>query len=266
MVVKSASKKKLMDIGFSEVMAHFLADDMKWNEWKELPLKGKNSGFKKQFYKRMKQGRKAVRNQEGRITAVREGNHATDSHIMNVALFNEEVSQITYNMMHSLPILTPDAKFPHIPSQGLFNWVSFEGESYEKQQRVAYEQALGLFNMVRYTKTLDKRRQKGEVAYEPDAYQETYEDWLKRNKNYKPENPYAWGGRESHPYDYRHTPTQKSNPYSNWTKWTKNENTKYAMPSWTSTPTFDWNTPQMKKQRDKYAKMYQEYSESASAA
>jgi hypothetical protein len=263
MVVKSASKKKLMDIGFSEVMAHFLADDMKWNEWKELPLKGKNSGFKKQFYKRMKQGRKAVRNQEGRITAVREGNHATDSHIMNVALFNEEVSQITYNMMHSLPILTPDAKFPHITSQGLFNWVSFEGEPYQKQQRVAYEQALGLFNMARYTKTLDKRRRKGEVAYEPDAYQETYEDWLKRNKNYKPESPYAWGGRKSLPYDYRHTPTQKGNPYS---KWTMENEDHYRTKSWTSTPTFDWNTPQMKKQRDKYAKMYQEYSESASAA
>ena len=65
MVVKSASKKKLMDVGFSEVMAHYLADDMKWNEWQELPLTGKNSGFKKQFYKRMKRGRKAVRNQQG---------------------------------------------------------------------------------------------------------------------------------------------------------------------------------------------------------
>ncbi len=263
MVVKSVSKKKLMDIGFSEVMAHFLADDMKLNEWKELPLKGKNSGFKKQFYKRMKQGRKVLRNQER--TGISPQVRRINEHIMNVALFNEEVSQITYNLIHSLPILTPDAKFPHIPSQGLFNWVSFEGEPYQKQQRVAYEQALGLFNMARYTKTLDKRRQKGEVAYEPDAYQEIYEDWLKRNKNYKPENPLAWGGRKSNPYDYRHTPTQKSNPYSKWTKWAKNENTKYTMPSWTSTPTFDWNNPQMKKQRDKYTKMYQEYSESARA-
>ena len=254
MVVKSATKKKLMDIGFSEVMAHYLADEMKWNEWQELPLKGKNSGFKKQFYKRMKQGRKEVR-----IPSKHGGSNV---HIMNVALFNEEVSQIAYNMMHSLPILTPDAKFPHIPSQGLFNWVSFEGEPYQKQQRAAYEQALGLFNMVRFTKTLDKRRRNAQPT-EPDAYQETYEDWLKRNKNYTPENPFAWGGRKSHPYDYRHTPTQKSNPYS---KWTEVKGEKDWKSGWTSTPTFDWNTPQMKKQRDKYAKMYQEYSESASAA
>ena len=260
MVVKSASKKKLMDVGFSEVMAHYLADDMKWNEWQELPLTGKNSGFKKQFYKRMKRGRKAVR-----AATTTAASHRTDSHIMNVALFNEEVSQITYNMMHSLPILTPDAKFPHISSQGLFNWVSFEGEPYQKQQRVAYEQALGLFNMARYTKTLDSRLgvdKSDHREYQPDAYQETYEDWLKRNKNYKPESPYAWGGRKSHPYDYRHTPTQKDNPYSKWTKYINAD----TVPSWTSTPTFDWNTPQMKKQRDKYAKMYQEYSESASAA
>ena len=60
MVVKSPTKKKLMDIGFPEVMAHFLADEMKWADWLDLPLKGKNSGFKKQFYKRIKQGLKQL--------------------------------------------------------------------------------------------------------------------------------------------------------------------------------------------------------------
>ena len=30
MVVKSATKKKLLDLGFSEAMAHLLADDRKW--------------------------------------------------------------------------------------------------------------------------------------------------------------------------------------------------------------------------------------------
>ena len=61
------------------------------------------------------------------------------------------------------------------------------------------------------------------------------------------------------------TMTQKRHKICDYSKWTKYINGD-TFPSWTSTPTFDWNTPQMKKQRDKYAKMYQEYSESASAA
>ena len=32
MVVKSATKKKLQDLGFSEAMAHLLADDRKWGD------------------------------------------------------------------------------------------------------------------------------------------------------------------------------------------------------------------------------------------
>ena len=32
MVVKSATKKKLLDLGFSEAMAHLLADDRKWED------------------------------------------------------------------------------------------------------------------------------------------------------------------------------------------------------------------------------------------
>lgn len=36
MVVKSATKKRLMDLGFPEFMAHTLADDRKWDEVKYL--------------------------------------------------------------------------------------------------------------------------------------------------------------------------------------------------------------------------------------
>ena len=36
MVVKSATKKRLMDLGFPEYMAHTLADDRKWDEVKYL--------------------------------------------------------------------------------------------------------------------------------------------------------------------------------------------------------------------------------------
>ena len=54
MVVKSATKKRMMDLGVPEVLAHALADDMRMGDWKDLPLKGRNSGFKKQFFKRVK--------------------------------------------------------------------------------------------------------------------------------------------------------------------------------------------------------------------
>ena len=129
MVVKSATKKRLMNIGFPEVMAHFLADEMNWARWLVRPLNGTNSGFKKQFYKRIKQGL----NRLGEIDTYLEnkelygGDLETDKHIMTVALFNDNVVDVAYNMIHSLPILTPDAKFPDLPSQGLFNWVSFDG-------------------------------------------------------------------------------------------------------------------------------------------
>ena len=37
MVVKSATKKKLMDLGIDENFAHILADDRKWDDVKILP-------------------------------------------------------------------------------------------------------------------------------------------------------------------------------------------------------------------------------------
>ena len=37
MVVKSATKKKLMDLGIAENFAHILADDRKWDDVKILP-------------------------------------------------------------------------------------------------------------------------------------------------------------------------------------------------------------------------------------
>ena len=36
MVVKSASKKKLIDLGFTNSMAHLLANDRKWDDIKDM--------------------------------------------------------------------------------------------------------------------------------------------------------------------------------------------------------------------------------------
>ncbi len=255
MVVKAATKKKLMDIGFPEVMAHFLADEMKWADWLALPLKGKNSGFKKQFYKRIKQGL----NRLGEIDTYLEnkelyrGDLETDKHIMTVAFFNDNVVDVAYNMIHSLPILTPDAKFPDLPSQGLFNWVSFEGESYQKKNKMKYTQALGLFNFVLYEYN---RKQRSSSLEDESRVKRNYEDWLKRNEKYRPEN------RPLNPYN-------PSNPYNYAPFYHKNNMQRTNQYDWNSpnarSPQFDFANPQLKKEYDKYQKMYQDYTSSSLA-
>lgn len=249
MVVKSATKKKLMDIGFPEVMAHFLADEMKWADWLALPLKGKNSGFKKQFYKRIKQGL----NRLGKMDVDDEGwRIETDKHIMTVAFFNDNVVDVAYNMIHSLPVLTPDAKFPDLPSQGLFNWVSFEGEPYQKKNKMQYTQALGLFNLVLYEYNRKQKIWSLEDKSEVERVKREYEDWLKRNERYRPENRPLSPYNPSNPYDYRNTPMQRTNKYD-W-------NSPNAQ-----SPQLDFGNPQFKKEYDKYQKMYLDYTSSSPA-
>jgi len=245
MVVKSATKKKLINIGFPEVMAHFLADEMKWADWVDLPLKGKNSGFKKQFYKRIKQGLK----KEWRDWLKRE-NKETDTHIMTVALFNDNVGDVAYNMIHSLPVLTPDAKFPDLPSQGLFNWVSFEGKPYQKKNKIQYTQALGLFNLVLYN-----RKDKGKASLSSSSLEDEsrvkreYEDWLKRNERYRPKNRPLSPYNPSKPYDYAQIYHKNNMQTTNQYGW----NSPNAL-----SPQFDFANPQFKKEYAKYQKMYQD--------
>jgi len=250
MVVKSATKKRLMNIGFPEVMAHFLADEMNWARWMVRPLNGTNSGFKKQFYKRIKQGL----NRLGKMDVDDEGwRIETDKHIMTVALFNDNVVDVAYNMIHSLPILTPDAKFPDLPSQGLFNWVSFEGKPYQKKNKMQYTQALGLFNLVLYEYN---RKQRSSSVEDESKVKREYEDWLKRNERYRPEN------RPLSPYN-------PSNPYNYAPFYHKNNMQRTNQYDWNSpnarSPQFDFGNPQFKKEYDKYQKMYQDYTSSSPA-
>ena len=243
MVVKSATKKRLMNIGFPEVMAHFLADEMNWARWMVRPLNGTNSGFKKQFYKRIKQGL----NRLGKMDVDDEGwRIETDKHIMTVAFFNDNVVDVAYNMIHSLPVLTPDAKFPDLPSQGLFNWVSFEGKPYQKKNKMQYTQALGLFNLVLYEYN---RKQRSSSVEDESRVKREYEDWLKRNERYRPEN------RPLSPYN-------PSNPYNYAPFYHKNNMQRTNKYDWNSpnarSPQFDFANPQFKKEYDKYQKMYQD--------
>jgi len=253
MVAKSATKKRLMNIGFPEVMAHYLADEMKWSEWLDLP-KVTNSGisFEKHYYERIKQGLKklelfpdlwvtsGIDIGDEELVALE-----TNKHIMAVALFNDNVVDVAYNMIHSLPILTPDAKFPDLPSQGLFNWVSFEGEPYQKKDKMQYTQALGLFNLVLYE--YNRKKISNHAYFEGDKAKRNYEDWLKRNERYRPENRPLNPYNPSRPYDYRKTPMQRTNQYD-W-------NSPNAR-----SPQFDFANPQFKKEYDKYQKMYQDYT------
>ena len=201
MVVKSATKKRMMDLGVPEVLAHALADEMRWGEWRDLPLKGRNSGFKKQFFKRVKPVARKMNNLEwerNRLTQLNEkglrnpmDNSAVLEHekyIMTVAALNEDVVELFYQMVHYLPLLKADVMFPEIPSQGLFNWVSFSGEKWEKQGRVRYEQALTVFNVGEYD---IKRKQSVErLAWENpkrniyDYYEDKHPDWTKKYQPY----------------------------------------------------------------------------------
>ena len=256
MVVKSTTNKKMLTMGFPEVMAHNLADDMKWSEWFDLPLlEGKNSGFKKQFYKRIKEGLNRLGEIEQFYKRIYRGDLETDKHIMTVALFNDNVVDVAYNIIHSLPVLTPDAKFPDLPSQGLFNWVSFEGESYQKENKMQYTQALGLFNLGLYdynrkqwkSSPFSKSRDKSRVKQE-------YEDWLKRNERYRPENHPLSPYNPSNPYDYAQIYHKNNMQVKNLYDW----NSANAR-----SPQFDFANPQFKKEYDKYQKMYQGYTSSS---
>ena len=204
MVVKSATKKRMMELGIPEVLAHALADEMKWGDWKDLPLKGRNSGFKKQFYKRVKPVARKMNNLEwekNRLTQLNEQGFRNsqwttsremlehEKYIMTVAALNEDVVELFYQMVHYLPLLKADVMFPEIPSQGLFNWVSFSGEQWEKQSRVRYEQALTVFNVGEYDikrKQLVERlawtRNPKRNIY--DYYEDKHPDWTKKYEPY----------------------------------------------------------------------------------
>jgi len=205
MVVKSATKKRMMDLGVPEVLAHALADDMTWGDWKDLPLKGKNSGFKKQFFKRVKPVARKMNNLEwerNRLTQLNERRRTYqrppramlehEKYLMTVAALNDNVVELFYQMVHYLPLLNADVMFPEIPSQGLFNWVSFAGEKWEKDKRVRYEQALTVFDVEIYD---TKRKQLLDRALRHDwednryknpydYYEDKHPDWTKKYEPY----------------------------------------------------------------------------------
>ena len=265
MVVKSATKKKLMDLGVPEVLAHALADEMRWGEWRDLPLKGRNSGFKKQFFKRVKPVARKMNNLEwekNRLKKLNERQRKSDDwtwttdrdmlehekYIMTVAALNEDVVQLFYQMVHYLPLLNADVMFPDIPSQGLFNWVSFSGEKWEKQGRVRYEQALTVFNVGEYE---IKRKQ----AVKRDMNPNPADNYKKKYKN---------------PYDYyedKHPDwTKKYQPYYKDPKnYAQNKYTRSAALVRPNTPEYD-NYLKMRKDGLYQDSSYDPYSSSASSA
>lgn len=111
-----------------------------------------------------------------------------EKYIMTVAALNEQVVELFYQMVHYLPLLNADVMFPEIPSQGLFNWVSFSGEKWEKDKRLRYEQALTVFDLEEYD---IKRKQSVErLAWENpkrniyDYYEDKHPDWTKKYEPY----------------------------------------------------------------------------------
>ena len=160
-------------------------------------------------------------------------------HLINVALFNDDVIGVAYNMINSLPVLSADAKFPTLStSQGVLNWVSLEGETYQKKNKMEYTQALSIFNLSQYSKYLETREKRGDTS----GHRRRYENWLKRNERYRPDNQPLNPYKPSKPYDYRKTPMQTRNQY----EWTPRN------------PKFDFTNPQFQKEYENYRKMYQE--------
>ena len=144
--------------GVSEVMAHALADK-RLDDWKDLEMKGRNSGFKKQYYKRIKTERLKIKNlarEQGFWTP----EMTRDHRILNIAYNNEDAVMITYALFHDLPIKNPKTLYPDLTYQGVVNWIALEGTDIQREKLKRYIQALSIFHTQEYmgnlyAKTLD---------------------------------------------------------------------------------------------------------------
>jgi len=111
MVVKSATKKKLMDIGIPEGMAHYMADDMRYDAiksmtWDEFLGKYANYGLP---------------------------SHAKEWH--KYFTENPYYLEFAFAIIHDLPIEPPQPA-----SVGLINWVSLLTDYTDEQYNEAYKE------------------------------------------------------------------------------------------------------------------------------
>jgi len=132
--------------GVPEVMARALADKT-LDDWQALEMKGRNSGFKKQYYKRIKAQRLKIKNR-AREQGFWTPEMTRDHRILNIAYNNEDAVMITYLLFNNFPIKHPKNLYPDLTYQGVVNWLALEGTDNERKKLAAYIQALSIFHLV----------------------------------------------------------------------------------------------------------------------
>jgi len=139
------NEKILTKKGLPEIMARAL-NNIDVKVWVAFPMTGRNSGFKKQYYKRIKAKRLKIKNQaqeQGSWTP----EMTRDHRILNIAYNNDYTVLITFALMSDLPIKTVEAQFPDLAYQGVVNWFALEGTDNQRKNLARYIHALSIFNL-----------------------------------------------------------------------------------------------------------------------
>ncbi len=126
MVVKSATKKKLMDWGIPEAMAQYMDDDMKYMDIKSMTWD--------EFYEKYANyGRFEFRrnNPRGRFREYLDHQHRWDKYFTQ----NPYYLEFAFAIIHDLPIEPPQPA-----SVGLINWVSLLTDYTDEQYNEAYKE------------------------------------------------------------------------------------------------------------------------------
>jgi len=143
--VLKQNEKVLRKKGLPEVMAYAFRDKS-LEDWKGLKFRGRNSGFKKQYYKRIKAERLKIKTQ-AREQGFWTPEMTRDHRILNIAYNNDGPAIITFALLNELPIQTPQTIYPDITSQGVLNWVALEGSNTERRKMMKYRRILSIFNL-----------------------------------------------------------------------------------------------------------------------
>ena len=139
------NEKILTKKGLPEIMARAL-NNIDVKVWVAFPMTGRNSGFKKQYYKRIKAKRLQIKHQ------AREQGYWTpemtrDHQILNIAYDNDDAVLITFALMSGFHIRTPQDQYPDLTYQGVVNWVALEGTDNQRKNLARYITALSIFNL-----------------------------------------------------------------------------------------------------------------------
>ena len=118
MVVKSATKKKLMDIGIPEGMAHYMADDMRYDAIKSMTWDEFLGKYANTFQ-----------------SALGYGKYGENIQNKRYFIENPYYLEFAFAIIHDLPIEPPQPA-----SVGLINWVSLLTDYTDEQYNEAYKE------------------------------------------------------------------------------------------------------------------------------